>query len=87
MIIGSDGLFDSVFDAEILDAVKLIRNNQSSSKIDPKMVSDALLARARETGESRNGDSPFSMKAAMKGLFYQGGKMDDMTVLVALVKY
>lgn len=86
VIIGTDGLFDNVFDEEIVQAVKLIRNNQNPNKMDPKSISDALLARARETGESRNGDSPFSVKALQKGFFYQGGKMDDMTVLVALVK-
>ncbi len=54
--------------------------------VDPQRIANALLRRAREVAEdARQMYSPFQEKAIQEGLYYQGGKMDDITVAVGLV--
>ena len=85
IIMGSDGLFDNVFDEDILD---IVNSFESKKRFNPQLVSDALLNRAREVAEdSRARYSPFQERAKEEGFYYQGGKMDDTTVLVSMIKY
>ena len=86
VILGSDGLFDNVFDEDIVDIVasKTMANVLHS---DPQQMADALLKRAREVAEdSRFASSPFQNRAIQEGFYYQGGKVDDITVLVGIIK-
>ena len=84
IVMGSDGLFDNVFDEDILD---IVNSFGSKKKQNPQLMSDALLKRAREVAEdSRSRYSPFQERAKEEGFYYQGGKMDDTTVLVSIVK-
>ncbi|KAF9357766.1 hypothetical protein BGX26_003117 [Mortierella sp. AD094] len=54
---------------------------------EPSIISDALAKRAKNVGEdTRHHGSPFQSRAMQEGLYYQGGKRDDMSVLVAIVK-
>jgi hypothetical protein len=91
IIVGSDGLFDNVFDDEILDIVSGVVDKPStggdlSLRSQPKDITDALLRKAREVAEdSRTTSSPFQSRAIQEGLYYQGGKLDDCTVLAAIV--
>lgn len=87
VILGSDGLFDNVFDEDIVDIIasKTLPNIMQS---DPQQMSDALLKRAREVAEdSRFASSPFQSRAIQEGFYYSGGKIDDMTVLVGMIRY
>ncbi|KAJ3329167.1 hypothetical protein HDU76_008486 [Blyttiomyces sp. JEL0837] len=82
VIVGSDGIFDNVFDDEILDIVKVCVGGKNISVVDPQIITDALLERARSVAEdSKNATSPFQTRAIQEGVYYQGGKMDDVTVL------
>jgi serine/threonine protein phosphatase PrpC len=86
VVLGSDGLFDNVFDDDIVDIVasKTMANVLDS---DPQQMADALLRRAREVSEdSRFATSPFQNRAIQEGFYYQGGKVDDLTVLVGIVR-
>ncbi|RKO88896.1 phosphatase 2C-like domain-containing protein [Blyttiomyces helicus] len=84
VILGSDGMFDNVFDDEIVDIVRGVVNGGG---VDPKRITDALLGRAREVAEDgRFASSPFQSRAIQEGLYYQGGKMDDVTVLAGVVR-
>ena len=83
IVMGSDGLFDNVFDEDVLDIV----NSFGTSTLNPQDISDALLSRAREVAEdSRSRYSPFQERAKEEGFYHQGGKMDDTTVLVSIIK-
>ncbi|KAI8639769.1 phosphatase 2C-like domain-containing protein [Parasitella parasitica] len=97
IIMGSDGLFDNLFDKEILSIVK----SQLSTftlpgsgnrpprmlSVEPQKISDALAERAKAVSNSKlNVDSPFQVRAVNEGLYYQGGKADDISVIVAIVK-
>jgi hypothetical protein len=84
---GSDGLFDNVFDDEIVD-ICISKASQNIVKSDPQLMADALLKKAREIAEdSRYASSPFQHRAVQEGLYYQGGKIDDMTILVSIIRF
>ncbi|KAJ3012183.1 hypothetical protein HKX48_006421 [Thoreauomyces humboldtii] len=89
VILGSDGMFDNVFDEDIVDLIRtVVRSSGSRGRsVDPKKISDALLRRAREVAEdSRYASSPFQSRAIQEGMYYQGGKMDDVTVLAGIIR-
>ena len=106
VIIGSDGMFDNVFDEEVVDIVRSVtdrigvnshgnnsHNHEKSngrlrlSDIDPQRITDALISRAREVAEdTRFAASPFQSRAVQEGLYYQGGKLDDISVLAGVVR-
>jgi hypothetical protein len=50
-------------------------------------IAELLAARAKEVGRSGSGKSPFSDAALYEGyLGYSGGKLDDVTVVVSIVR-
>ncbi|KAF9437987.1 hypothetical protein BGZ76_010274 [Entomortierella beljakovae] len=54
---------------------------------EPSIICDALTKRAKSVAEdTRHHGSPFQSRAMQEGLYYQGGKRDDMSVLVAIIK-
>ncbi|KAJ1873511.1 hypothetical protein LPJ55_002259 [Coemansia sp. RSA 990] len=112
VVVGSDGVFDNLFDEDILEEVgrhlpPAMRATgeplpysgpaqplaDSAPKfalpqfhVDPAAISDAIARRARLVSEdTRYAESPFQMRAMQEGLYYQGGKRDDITVVVAVV--
>ncbi|ESR38400.1 hypothetical protein CICLE_v10028878mg [Citrus x clementina] len=85
IVMGSDGLFDNVFDHEIV--------SMTTRFID---VSEALANLARSHSTDSNFDSPYTMEARAKGfdvpmwkkilgMKLKGGKLDDITVIVSQV--
>ncbi|KAI8375311.1 phosphatase 2C-like domain-containing protein [Choanephora cucurbitarum] len=87
IIMGSDGLFDNLFDKEILSIVRSLVSKKRITSIEPQTISDALAERAKAVSHSKiDVDSPFQARAVSEGLYYQGGKVDDISVLVAIVK-
>lgn len=75
---GSDGLFDNLFDKEILSIVKAqvaSSNNNRPTRflsIEPQKISDALAERAKYVSKCKlNVDSPFQVRAVNEGLYYQ----------------
>jgi hypothetical protein len=80
-------MFDNLFDEDIIDEVtKCIRANTRGAA-NPVDISHALASRARDVSEdSRYATSPFQSRAVAEGFYYQGGgKLDDITVVVAVV--
>lgn len=78
IILGSDGLFDNLFDSEILDIV-----NTSSME----SVADVLCRTAYMKSQSVNLETPFRKSACELGLVDSplGGKLDDITIVVSRV--
>ncbi|ORX71485.1 protein serine/threonine phosphatase 2C [Linderina pennispora] len=91
VIVGSDGVFDNLFDDDILDEVNqhlpaAMRAAVSPFHVDPRAISRAIAERAKLVSEdTRYAESPFQMRAMQEGLYYQGGKRDDISVIVAIV--
>ncbi|CDS07785.1 hypothetical protein LRAMOSA01734 [Lichtheimia ramosa] len=87
LIVASDGLYDNLFDDEILEEVQAcIRDGEQGQSI-PQLISESLSQRAKIVSEDINNPaSPFQSRAMHEGMYYQGGKADDITVLVAMIK-
>ncbi|KAI8602828.1 phosphatase 2C-like domain-containing protein [Dissophora ornata] len=96
-----DNLFDEDILEEVVRCVSGVDPNQnqnpygtdkpaailSSKGIEPSVISDALAKRAKSVSEdTRHHGSPFQSRAMQEGLYFQGGKQDDMSVLVAIIK-
>ncbi|XP_057548328.1 probable protein phosphatase 2C 1 [Amaranthus tricolor] len=88
VVMGSDGLFDNVFDQEIASTVV--------SNSDVTEAAKALARLARDHSIDSNFDSPYSSEARTKGIEppswkkilgmnLTGGKLDDITVVVGEV--
>ncbi|CDJ44673.1 T-cell activation protein phosphatase 2C, putative [Eimeria tenella] len=95
VLLGSDGLFDNLFDDDLLDTFnQLCWGNAQPGRAPachPAVLVDALLERAVKAGEAPPGVScpvvtPFS-KAAFDevGRRLVGGKPDDITAVVAYI--
>ncbi|KAJ4725497.1 putative Protein phosphatase 2c [Melia azedarach] len=88
IVMGSDGLFDNVFDHEIIAAMARFSDVAEGAK--------ALANLAHSHSLDSNFDSPYSMEARDKGfdvplwkkilgMKLTGGKLDDITVIVGQV--
>ncbi|KAF7816168.1 putative protein phosphatase 2C 26 isoform X1 [Senna tora] len=88
IVMGSDGLFDNVFDHEIVSLVARYRDVAEAAK--------ALANLASNHAKDSNFDSPYSLEARARGIevpFWKkilgmkliGGKLDDITVIVGQV--
>jgi serine/threonine protein phosphatase PrpC len=80
--LGSDGLFDNLYDDEILEEVQNCIDQQMEGqeeeesqkilKVAPQSISDALAHRAKIVSEDPdNPSSPFQVRAMHEGLYYQ----------------
>lgn len=89
IVMGSDGLFDNIFDQEIVSVV--------TTNDDVPNAAKALADLARNHSVDTKFDSPFSLEARARGfdvpwwkkvfgMKFTGGKLDDITVIVGKVK-
>jgi hypothetical protein len=72
---------------DIVDIVNKFTDKSNAALSDPQLISNALLIRAREASEDSRGVSPFQERAIQEGFYYEGGKRDDITILVSVIKY
>ncbi|KAI9295754.1 protein serine/threonine phosphatase 2C, partial [Neoconidiobolus thromboides FSU 785] len=97
IVFGTDGLFDNLFLNDIEMEIKVnepdnlnqlllaSKKNQDLLKGYTNKVAGSLVKKARLRAKDKNKDSPFSKEAEKHGYRFKGGKMDDITVVVALV--
>ena len=78
LVVGSDGLFDNLYDADIVELV-----NAHAEHVDE--LAQALVERAFELSIRKDYESPFSVHARDSGVDFLGGKNDDITVVVGRV--
>ena len=81
IVVGTDGLFDNVFDEEI---AKFVSENQNMGN-GPEALAKELAITAQNMGIYFQRRSPFSVAAEEAGFEYRGGKLDDVTVIVSFV--
>jgi len=77
-VCGSDGLFDNLFDSEILALVE-----KHGDDLDGAANGISHAAQRAATQMHRQG--PFAQEAAQNGIAFQGGKLDDITCVVSKV--
>eukprot|EP00842_Homolaphlyctis_polyrhiza_P006903 jgi/Hompol1/801/HPOL_005446-RA len=88
IILASDGLYDNVYDSEIIRTAVRFWRPDSHDGFYLEVTSHALLARALETARDPYASNvPFRHRAQIEGVRTQGGgKLDDVTVIVAVIK-
>lgn len=79
IIAGSDGLWDNLFDNDIH---RLADESDDVTEL-AYIIATAASRRASKTRGARA--TPFAVDAAEAGIVFAGGKMDDITVIVAKV--
>lgn len=81
IIAGTDGLFDNLYDGElsalVVDAI--------GDNFEPHTTAEKIAVSARQRAQDKDKDTPFSDAAQRAGYWYQGGKLDDITVVVSYV--
>lgn len=82
----TDGLSDNVFSDEMATICLLASRAGGSEDVRVQAIADRMVDYARLCMESKDRVSPFERDAARQGMFFRGGKPDDVTVIVALVK-
>ncbi|KAH9577165.1 PPM-type phosphatase domain [Trypanosoma melophagium] len=73
----SDGLLDNVEASDIVQHLGDVQQNGC------QRVAELLAEKACKNGADKNLDSPFAKHARSVGFRYTGGKLDDVTVVVA----
>lgn len=82
VVAATDGLFDNMFPGELEEMV----GSCFKEGMPPAMVARELAAAARRISLRRSGVTPFAMAAREAGIAHLGGgKVDDITVVVAYV--
>ena len=95
IIMGSDGLFDNMWDKDLCVLVEQATKKVSAGQMSQVQI-EALTQKIATTAEGHSQDklfrSPWSVECAEKSrvgllrkLFPKGGKLDDITVIVAVV--
>lgn len=73
IVLATDGLWDNLSNPEI---IALLKNVTAKS-------AETIVTKTRETMRSKNAQTPFSKDAKKNKMPWQGGKPDDVTVIVA----
>ncbi|KAJ7273709.1 phosphatase 2C-like domain-containing protein [Mycena haematopus] len=81
----TDGLADNIFPAEILQICSLIMNRPDSEAGKVQAIAQNLVNYSRKRMFSDQ-VSPFEVDSLRHRKWWQGGKVDDVTVVVALVQ-
>jgi len=82
----TDGLSDNVFNHEITSICSLVSRSGGSEEEQVKLIADRIIEYARICMFNERRTSPFQKAAAMDGKVFSGGKLDDITLVVALVR-
>jgi len=80
IILGTDGLFDNLFNEAILSVIR------SMEKATVQELAKALAKEAYIISKSTTAITPFTVAAADVGYMMEGGKEDDISVIVAKYK-
>ncbi|XP_043694093.1 probable protein phosphatase 2C 80 [Telopea speciosissima] len=82
IVAGSDGLFDNLFEENIIEIVNKVTGSIGRY---PYWVASMIAESAKIISKDKYLTTPFSLEAKMAGCRHSGGKIDDITVLVAFV--
>jgi protein phosphatase PTC7 len=85
VILGTDGVFDNVFDSELVELTAEARKAAAGKQVDCQKLADSIAQLAATHGADGRYRSPFSVAAVKAGYRYLGGKMDDVCVAVGVV--
>ncbi|KAJ6301676.1 hypothetical protein OIU77_015899 [Salix suchowensis] len=81
VVAGSDGVFDNLFGSEIEEILQ-----ESEGESWPQDLAWSIATVASMNSVSQEYDSPFAIAAESEGIEHVGGKIDDITAIVALIE-
>ena len=81
IVAGTDGLFDNLYDTEVVSMVVQATRSGAS----PDITAKKIASLAREHAADCNRRTPYASAAQDAGFRFNGGKMDDITVVVSYV--
>ncbi|KAL3612317.1 hypothetical protein D5086_003337 [Populus alba] len=81
VVAGSDGVFDNLFGSEIEEILQ-----ESEGRPWPQDLAWTIATVASMNSTSEEYDSPFAIAAESEGIEHVGGKIDDITVIVAVIE-
>ncbi|KAH7914666.1 phosphatase 2C-like domain-containing protein [Hygrophoropsis aurantiaca] len=82
----TDGLSDNVFPSDLVAICSLVARSGGPEEQQVQVMADRMVQYAQSCMHDRKKASPFEKEAFREGLFYKGGKIDDVTVVTALVR-
>ncbi|KAK6149103.1 hypothetical protein DH2020_016628 [Rehmannia glutinosa] len=84
VVVGTDGLFDNMHASEILE---IVRRGTTEGRKDSLMEQCCNMANlALYNSFDRYTDTPYSIASRMAGKYHKGGKVDDITVIIAKIQ-
>lgn len=78
LVLATDGVWDNVYEEDIM---RLVIEGRRS----PRKIAGHISRLSQRQGRDGSYMSPFAFSASQQGLSYTGGKLDDVTVVVARV--
>ncbi|KAL2966599.1 hypothetical protein AAZX31_16G126700 [Glycine max] len=81
VVAGTDGLFDNLYNDEVTEVVL----HSVRAGLEPQVTAQKIAVLARQRALDRNRPTPFSTAAQEAGFRYNGGKLDDITVVVSYI--
>ena len=85
VVVGTDGLFDNLFDEEIA-ALVVSSQKENRHRRTAKKIARVLANAAVASGCDKTRKTPFAADCARSGIEHSGGKVDDVTVVVMKVR-
>ncbi|KAL9289006.1 putative protein phosphatase 2C 62 [Arabidopsis thaliana] len=83
VIAATDGLFDNLYEKEIVSIVC----GSLKQSLEPQKIAELVAAKAQEVGRSETERTPFADAAKEEGYNgHKGGKLDAVTVIISFVK-
>jgi protein phosphatase PTC7 len=89
IILATDGLFDNLFEEELVNIVGKAFGPFESNEVTQDVAqqcAEKLAKRSYELSFSKTIDCPFALAAKDTNILWSGGRKDDITVLVCFVK-
>jgi protein phosphatase PTC7 len=80
VVLATDGVFDNISEPELLETLTGYSNRPA------QQVAEILAAQAWRNSHDPKIESPFSKEAKRHGKEHNGGKSDDITVIVAIIQ-
>jgi len=90
IVAGTDGVFDNLFDGQVQQIAAMTLSDawvEGNKDIQPclEICAQELAKAANTVGGREDGETPFAVSAREEGYEFKGGKLDDTTVVVAMV--
>ncbi|KAF5357913.1 hypothetical protein D9756_001579 [Leucocoprinus leucothites] len=82
----TDGFSDNVFPSEMATICRLVARSGGSDHEIAQAMADRMVEYSQQCMRSKTRVSPFERDAARQGMFFRGGKEDDVTVVVGLIR-